>query len=431
MKTEAPLTPQPRREFLKQSAVMTTAGALASLAPSLYGQAAPGRKVVVAVIGLGRGRGHIAGYLGVPNVEIGYLCDVDEKRLAEGVKIVAARQSTPPKGVTDFRRILDDAAVDAVSIALPNFWHTPAAILAMKAGKHVYVEKPGSHNAREGELIVAAARKYNRLVQMGNQRRSYPAMMEGVEKLRNGAIGRLLYSRCWYTSARPGIGRGVEKPVPEWLNYELWQGPTPDKPYKDNLVHYNWHWMWHWGGGELANNGPHALDIARWGLGVEYPKRVTFNGGRYHYDDDQETPDTGTAVYDFGHVGISWEQSSSHLRKPEENAFVSFYGEGGMMAMTSAGYTIYDAKGKEVEKNPGKSSDIPHFTNFIECIRVGGRLNSEIAEGQKSSLLCHLGNIAYRSGHMLHLDEHGQIKGDATALKLWGREYRPGWEPTI
>ncbi len=424
-------TSQPRRTFLKQSASLAAAAGVIRSVPSLFGQDAASKKVVVAVVGLGRGKGHIAGYLGVPNVEIGYLCDVDERRLAEGVRAVSARQSTPPRAVTDLRRILDDPDVDAVSIAMPNFWHTTAAIMAMKAGKHVYVEKPGSYNPREGELIVAAARKYNRLVQMGNQRRSYPAMMEAVQKLRDGVIGRLLYSRCWYTSARPAIGRGMEVPVPEWLNYELWQGPVPDRPYKDNLVHYNWHWMWHWGGGELLNNGVHALDIARWGMGVDAPRRVTFNGGRYHHNDDQETPDTGTAVFDFGAVGISWEQSSSHLRKPEENAFVSFYGEGGMMAMTSAGYTIYDVKGKEVAKDPGKSSDIPHFANFIDCIRVGGRLNSEIAEGQKSALLCHLGNIAYRTGHMLHLDDAGQVKDDPAALSLWSREYRKGWELSV
>jgi predicted dehydrogenase len=302
----------------------------------------------------------------------------------------------------------------------------------MQAGKHVYVEKPGSHNARESELIVSAARKYNRLVQMGNQRRSYAAMMEAVEKLRNGVIGRLTAARCWYDSARPSIGRGMEAPLPEWLDYNLWQGPVPDRPYKDNLVHYNWHWMWHWGGGELANNGVHSLDVARWGLGVDHPVRVTYNGGRYHYDDDQETPDTGSAVFDFGHAVITWEQSSCHPRKSDANSFVKFYGEGGVMAMTSAGYTVFDIKGKEMEQNPGKGSDVPHFSNFVDCIRHGGRLNSEIEEGQKAALLCHLGNIAYRTGRTLRVDRQtGRIQGEPAAEKLWGREYRPGWEPKV
>ena len=421
-----------RRHFLKQSAVLGAGAAALGKVRSLSAQSSPNKKLVVGVVGLGRGRAHIAGFMAVPNVEIGYVCDVDQKRLAEGERIVVAKQSAKPKAVTDFRRILDDPQVDILSIAMPNFWHSPAAILGCKAGKHVYVEKPGSHNAREGELLVAAARKYNRFVQMGNQRRSYPATIEGIQKLREGVIGKVLYSRCWYTASRPSIGKGKPAPVPSDLDYNLWQGPTPERPYQDNLVPYNWHWVWHYGGGELANNGPHGLDIVRWGLDVEYPTRVTFNGGRYHFDDDQETPDTGVAVYHFGDKGATWEVSSCHPRKPEENSFVSFYGENGVLAMTSAGYTVYDLKGKELTKNPGKASDVPHFTNLVDCIRLGGKLNSEIAEGQKSTLLCHLGNIAYRSGHTLHCDpKTGKIVGDQAAEKFWGREYRPGWEPKV
>lgn len=424
--------PLNRRHFLKQSALVSAGAVALGRVRSLSAQNSPSKKLVVGVVGLGRGRAHIAGFLAVPNVEIGYVCDVDQKRLAEGERIVVARQSAKPKAVTDFRRILDDPQVDILSIAMPNFWHAPAAILGCKAGKHVYVEKPGSHNPREGELLVAAARKYNRLVQMGNQRRSYPASVEGIQKLREGAIGKVLYARCWYTASRPSIGKGKVAPVPEGLDYNLWQGPAPERPYKDNLIPYNWHWVWHYGGGEMANNGPHGLDIARWGLDVEYPTRVTSNGGRYHFDDDQETPDTGVSEFHFGDKGVTWECSSCHPRKPEENGFVTFYGERGLLKMTNAGYAIYDLKGNELGKNPGKATDVPHFTNFVDCIRLGGKLNSEIAEGQKSTLLCHLANIAYRTGHTVHFDpKTKKIVGDKEADKLWGREYRPGWEPKV
>ncbi|MEW6304225.1 MAG: Gfo/Idh/MocA family oxidoreductase [Verrucomicrobiota bacterium] len=420
-----------RRRFLQQTSVLT-AGFAAYSTATLRAQNAANKKLLVGVMGLGRGRAHLAGFMAVPNVEIAYVCDIDDKRLAEGVRIVTGKQSRAPKAVKDFRQILDDPEIDILSIAAPNFWHAPATILACKAGKHVYVEKPGSHNAREGELMVEAARKYNRYVQMGNQRRSYPAMIEAVQKLRDGVIGKLKFARCWYNGARPSIGKGKPAPVPEGIDYNLWQGPTPERPFKDNVLHYNWHWLWHYGGGELANNGIHALDIARWCLGAEYPTKVTFLGGRYHFDDDQETPDTGVAIYDFGDMGATWDNSSCHPRASDKHNFVSIYGEGGTMALTGNGYTVFDLKGKELQQNPGKGGDVPHFTNLVDCIRYGGRLNSDISEGQKSTLLCHLGNIAYRTGHVLNIDpKTGKIIGDKDAQKLWGREYRKGWEPKV
>ncbi len=421
-----------RRSFIQRSA-LAGAGAL------LYGAAlsnASGQsaqdKLVVAVMGLGRGMGHVDALLKLPNVEIGYLCDVDDRRLASAKTALSKRMSTLPKTVKDFRRVLDDPKVDALFVATGNYWHAPATILACSAGKHVYVEKPGSHNPREGEWMVAAARKYKRVVQQGSQRRSYPGIIEGIQRLHEGAIGRVFYARCWYNNSRTSIGHGKVVPVPAELDYSLWQGPAPERPYVDNLVHYNWHWRWHWGNGELGNNGIHYLDLARWGLGVDYPTRITYNGGRYHFQDDQETPDTGMVAFDFGDKGISWDYSSCHPRKAEKFNLVNFYGEKGTLTLEGSGYVIYDPEGKVVHQHTAPGNDQQHIGNFLDCIRSGKTPTAEIEEGQKSTLLCHLGNIAYRTGHTIHFNpKTRKIEHDDAATKLWGREYRKGWEPKV
>jgi predicted dehydrogenase len=245
-------------------------------------------------------------------------------------------------------------------------------------------------------------------------------------------IGKVLFARCWYDNARSTIGRGKHVPAPANLDYAMWQGPTPERPYLDNVVHYNWHWRWHWGGGELANNGIHYLDVARWGLGVELPTRVTCNGGRYHYDDDQETPDTTIATFHFGDRGIMWDGSSCNPRKLEKHPAVAWYGEQGMMTQEGDGYKIFDGSGKQIGEGKGPGGDVVHMGNFLEAVRGNARPNSEIAVGQTSTMLCHLGNIAYRTGHEIHFDPKARrIIGDRDADKLWSREYRKGWEPKV
>ena len=414
---------QDRRQFIRNTAAAT----LATSAARAAGR--PNQNLRVGVMGLSRGRAHISNFAKLDGVEIAYVCDVDKDRLAAGAKFAAGAQNgKAPKQVTDVRRILEDEDVDVLAIAAPNFWHAPAAILACEAGKHVYVEKPGSHNPREAELMVEVAKRTGRKVQMGNQRRSAPGYHEGIEKLRGGVVGKLLYARCWYDGARGSIGRGKPAPVPAHLDYELWQGPAPREPYKDNLIHYNWHWHWQYGGGELANNGVHALDIARWALGVDAPLRASYVGGRYHFDDDQETPDTADATYDFGEVGVSWHGSSCLRRKHEGHAFVSAYGEGGVMSFDKGGYRIHDNDGKLVHENMPGLNDLPHFQNFVDAIREGGSLNAEIGDAQKSAMLCHLGNIAYRRGVTITCDaEGGKPREDIGGL--WSRDYDEAWKP--
>lgn len=421
-----------RRTFVKRATFYSFGLAAYPLIGRAQTTKSPGEKLVVGVMGLGRGLDHVKALQQISNVEIAYLADIDDARLARAQKSAFATAEKQPKTVKDFRRVLDDKDVDALFIAAPNHWHAPATILACSAGKHVYVEKPGSHNAREGELMVAAAHKHNRVVQMGNQRRSWPGIIEAVEKLRGGVIGEVRTARTWYNNARTTIGHGKQVPVPANIDYSMWQGPAPERPYLDNLVHYNWHWRWHWGGGEIANNGPHAFDLARWGLGVEYPARVTCNGGRYHFKDDQETPDTSIATVDFGDKALVWDGSSCHPRSNENLPFVAWYGDNGSLANYGNGYKVFDPKGKQVGEGTGPGGEKGHIENFLKAIRGDAKANSPIAVGQTSILLCHLSNIAYRTGHTIHFDPRARkIIDDKEAEKLWGREYRPGWEPKV
>jgi predicted dehydrogenase len=418
-----------RRRFVQGASWV--AGSL--LAGSRLRAQQPANRVVVGVMGLHRGRAHLEGFLTVPGCDIGTVCDVDRRAAAEAADWVEKKTGRRPREVVDFRTMLDDRSIDAISIAAPNHWHAPATILACDAGKHVYVEKPGSHNPREAQWMVAAARKHRRLVQMGNQRRSWTMVREVMDLLHGGILGKAHAARSWYHADRTGIGRGRPASVPDWLDYSLWQGPAPERPYLDNVVHYNWHWRWHWGGGELANNGPHFLDLARWGLGVDCPIRVSCTGGRHYFRDDQETPDTIMAAFDFGSSQITWECHSCNPVAPHgAGVGVEFLGEGGSLLLVDSGWKHRDSKGRTVREGSAPRRDSDHFLNFIEAIRGNARLNSEIAEGQKSTLLCHLGNIAWRTGQTLHLDpKTSTVRSNRDAAALWGRDYRKGWRPKV
>jgi predicted dehydrogenase len=391
-------------------------------------------RIVLAMMGTnGRGSDLARSFAALPGVEMAVVCDVDERAVAKGIQAASRGQTRTPRGEKDVRRVLEDPTVDALVVAAPDHWHGPATILACAAGKHVYVEKPATHNPHEGELAIAAARRHNRVVQVGTQRRSFPQVAQAMERVRGGALGPVRFARGWYNNTRGSIGRGHAVAVPAWLDWGLWQGPAPERAYRDNWVHYHWHWFWHWGTGELGNNGIHALDLCRWGLDVAFPRSVTSAGGHYHFDDDQETPDTQTATFDFGDKAVSWEGRSCQRHGLEGSGFgVGFYGDKGTLVTDGTGYRVFDADDKEVEKVAGSGGDAAHLQDFLDSIRTGRRPAADIEEGHRSALLCHLGNMAWRTGRTLHCDpKTGRILGDGSAMKLWRREYRRGWEPRI
>lgn len=424
----------PRRDFLGKAALGTAASGLVGSTLSARAADEPSNRVVVGVMGLSRGRSLATQFSRVPGVEVKYVCDIDTERVATAQSAVEKACGKKPEGITEMQRILDDKEVDALVCAAPNHWHAPATILGCKAEKHVYVEKPCSHNPREGELMVEAARKYNRAVQMGSQRRSSSTIIEAIQMLHDGKLGRVYSAQAFYNSRRGATGKCEPKDAPANVNYELWQGPAPRIPYVSNRVHYKWHWFWHYGNGELGNNGVHTLDICRWGLDVDYATRITSNGGRYRYDDDQQTPDTHNVSYECPDKKlITWTGHSCNVMK---ESFVVFRAEEGSMHVADNGeITIYDNKGEVASTVPGKGrGDREHIENFVAAIRndTPFELNAQIEKGHKSTLLCHLGNIAHRTGRTLNCDaKSGRIMADEKAMAYWQRDYEPGWEPTV
>ena len=438
-----------RRDFLKRAGVAGLGIAMTNRIPLGAPRASrsPNEKVLVAVIGLnGRGQVHAQNFSRLPNSEVAYLCDVDSTVLGKTSSGMMSGQARTPRAVEDFRRALDDKDVDAVSIAAPDHWHAPMAILALKAGKHVYVEKPCGHNPREGELLVAAQKRYGKQVQQGSQQRSSPRTIEALHMLKEGAIGRPYQVRAWYANTRTGIGRGKAAPVPANLNYELWQGPAERTAYRDNVIHYNWHWFRRWGTGEICNNGTHEIDISRLALGVDFPTHVTSTGGRYHFQDDWEFPDTQEATFEFaGGKSIIWQgQSCNGLKLFDRARGTAILGTAGSIVLDRDGYVQYDLKQKVVQENiePKRGNGVDlvgddaatssHMQNFLGAIRSGELLRAPIADAAKSVLLCHLGNISQYTGRKLHINPaDGHVIGDAEATGYWSRRYAPGWAPSV
>jgi hypothetical protein len=422
-------------------------------------------RVRVAVVGVrGQGFTHVEEYAEMSGVEIAAMCDVDENILAERLADMGRMGLPRPKTYIDARKLMEDASIDAVSIATPNHWHSLIALWACQAGKDAYVEKPCSHNWWDSYQLTRAAAKYNRLVQHGTNMRASAAIREGIEQLHEGVLGDVYMARGLCFNGRPSIGRTPVEPVPAGVHYDLWTGPAPLKPFTRNRFHYNWHWIWDTGDGDIGNQGIHQVDVARWGLGVTFPNKVSAIGGHFMFDDDQETPNVLNCAFQFdlpgggrkmlefevrhwisnheadintpgfgveipGFIGYPRPRKGRELGARDTVGNI-FYGSKGYMAMVDdvqhQSYRTW--MGEEQEHGPiATRGEGNCWVNFIECVRSRKRenLHAPIDEGHISCTLVHLANASYRLGRTLNFDPVTQkVVGDEEANRLLRGTYR-------
>ncbi len=429
-----------RRDFIRHAAGTAAAASLAAgIRPRRSIAGATDKtsdRLRVAVMGInGQGRNLAHGFAALPDAEVACLCDVDRNVIPGVVREVTAQQRHEPRVESDFRRILDDPAIDALVIATPDHWHAPAAILACQAGKHVYVEKPAAHNLREGRLMIDAARKHDRVVQLGTQSRSLPHVIQAVQRLREGAIGDVLVAKAWNSQLRENVGHASPQDPPQGVDYDMWIGPAPFVPYQSNRFHSHWRWWHAFGVGDIGNDGIHDLDIARWGLGVEtHPARITASGGKYFFDDDQQWPDTQYATYEYPAPGgkpkqLVYEQRtwSPYVQETHENGN-AFYGTQGMMILgKKSGYLLYGPRNQLREEVTAQFALAPHLQDFVDAVRTGRRPHADVEIGHLSSALSHLGNIATRLGRTLQfLPDKERFADDKEADAMLTRTYRQG-----
>jgi predicted dehydrogenase len=424
-----------RRTFLKGAGLGAAAWALGARTV----RAADSRKVVVAVIGTGgMGTNHVKQLAARKDAEVAYVCDVDQNRLKAAAEIVTSVSGKEPNAVKDLRQVLDDKSVEAVWIATPDHWHAPAAILAMDAGKHVYVEKPCCHNIREGRLMADAVKRSGKLLQVGTQSRSTAVVREAMDRVRGGEIGEVLVSKAWNSQRRGSIGKTKPGEPPAHLDYDLWVGPAPMVPYRSNMLPGIWRWWVDFGCGDIGNDGVHDIDVACWGLGVAtHPSTVTCLGGKYFFDDDQQWPDTQYAIFEYpveGRPGVKkqliFEQRiwSPYVQEGYENG-AAFYGTNGMLIIGhSDGWKLYGPKNKLIAEKTGPADLVAHHTNFLDCVRGDQKqLNADVMAGHLSAALVHLANISVRVGRVLHFDaKTEQFTNDTDAALMVRRNYRDG-----
>jgi predicted dehydrogenase len=418
-----------RRNFVKSS--LATGAALAMPFSRVRGA---NSDIRVAAAGInGRGRGLIGNFHNTPGVRVVALCDADRNILDREVKKFKDRNERI-KGYNDYRQMLKDKSLDVVCIATPDHWHVPLAAASVIAGKDVYVEKPLSHTISEGRLLVNLARKYKKMIQHGTQSRSYETFNDAVEYLQSGKLGKIRMAKAINSQLRGPIGRVPDSQTPSGVNYDMWLGPAPKRPFNQNRYHYKWHWFWDYGTGDMGNDGVHQIDIARWGLGVKLPNAVTCSGGQLFYNDDHQTPDTQVATFEYDDVYLMYEMRlwSPYSLEGHDNGNI-FYGDNGTVSIGRKGWQVIF---KDGSKGPGgPRSDDTHTLNFINAVRSRkvSDLNADVEVGHYSATLCHMANIAMRTGRRLKFNSaRERFFDDAQANKYLTNQYRWGYElPTL
>jgi predicted dehydrogenase len=429
------MTQNERREFMKRAGL----GALAVGLASQTSPAQDAQRMTVGVIGTGgMGGNHTRELASREDINVAYVCDVDKNRVAKAAKEVEERSGHSPRQENDLRKVLDDPKIEAVWIATPDHWHAPAAIMALDAGKHVYVEKPCCHNIREGRLMADAVKRSGKVLQVGTQSRSAPFLKEAFKRLHSGEIGEVLVAKAWNSQRRRSIGKTRPSEPPEVLDYDKWVGPAPMVPYRSNMLHAIWRWWYDFGCGDIGNDGVHDIDVALWGLGIEtHPETVTCLGGKYFFDDDQQFPDTQYAICEYPVDGkpegrkkqLIFEQRdwSPYVQEEYENGAAFYCTEGMLIVGHSNGWRLYGPRNKLIAKMEGRPNLRDHYDNFIAAIRSGQIPAASINEGHRAATIVHLANIAARTGRVLHFDpQQEQVMGDEEANGLVRREYREG-----
>ena len=431
-----------RRSFLESSAA---AGAIAAWSRVALGQAvSPSEKISICMVGThGRGGGVLSTFASLPEVEVRYVCDIDESVLARSVEQVAERTGSKPTALKDYRKALDDKTLDAIVLGTPDHWHALPTIHGCQAGKDVYVEKPDGHNIIEGQVMVAAAKKHGRVVQLGTQSRSGGHFLDCMEYLKTGALGKVRFAKAWESAMQGSIGRPPDGKPPKGVDYDMWLGPAPLRPFNSVRFHGNWRWFFDYGTGDLGNDGVHRLDYSRWALQTaaaakgeavpDLPRAVSAHGGKYYFDDAQEWPDTMMVTYDFapGYL-LTYEMRVWNAYPFEgESEGASIHGDNGYVVIGNSRWRAFDGRGKQIKQSAGSyDNDTAHVKNFLDCMRSRGKPAADLETiGHPSSLLCHLGNAAWRAGRTLHFDPATYtFTSDSDANQFLTRvEYRKPW----